>query len=71
MKHEEKINTYWQRRGVFFPFLFNITIKTSSRICVPRQMRAKPALRFTGTCLKRVVGLKMSLLESGKGIMLL
>lgn len=33
-------------------------------------MRAKPALRFTGTCLKRVVGLKMSLLESGKGIML-
>lgn len=74
---QEKYETWRENKHIlakkrcFFPFLFNITIKTSSRICVPRQMRAKPALRFTGTCLKRVVGLKMSLLESGKGIMLL
>lgn len=35
------------------------------------EIKAKPALRFRGTCLKHVAGPKMSLLETGEDIMFL
>lgn len=68
---QEKYETRRACQHLLAKIPFNRTIKTSLKICFPWQMRAKPALHFTGTCLKRVVGLKMSLLESGKGIVLL
>lgn len=36
------------------------------QICSPGEIKAMPALHFRGTCTKRVAGLKMSLLESGR-----